>query len=133
MQDLARTSRRGQQVQVIGWLPVRPAVSIRMAVMPEESSMPTDSPEAPDFAKGVIWAWHHIRQNWEALMRLPVVIALVAVGVAAYFSGASRSSEELSVKNERIAFLNDQIAAYKDRLQGASPDQAAKQFAILQN
>jgi len=45
----------------------------------------------------------------------------------------SRDSEQIGVKDERIGFLNDQLAAYKDRLQGATPDQAAKQIALLQD
>ena len=98
-----------------------------------QNSESSNSPEPPEIAKNLIWGWHHIQENWEALTRLPVFIAMVAVGVASYFYGASRSGEEISVKNERIAFLNDQIAAYKDRPQGATPDQAAKQIATLQN
>jgi hypothetical protein len=66
-------------------------------------------------------------------MKPPVLLAYVLIGLAAYYLGVSRSSEEIGVKNERISFLNDQISAYKDRLQGATPDQAAKQIAELQN
>jgi hypothetical protein len=58
---------------------------------------------------------------------------LVLVGLLFYRYGLSQSSEEVSVKSERIAFLNDQITAYKDRLQGATPDQAARQLNILQS
>lgn len=65
-------------------------------------------------------------------MKPPVLLAYLIFFVGAYYFGSSRSSEEINVKNERIAFLNDQLAAYKDRLQGATPDQAAKQITGLQ-
>lgn len=65
-------------------------------------------------------------------MRPPVLLAYVLIAVGAYYFGSSRNSEQIAVKDERIHFLNDQIAAYKDRLQGATPDQAAKQIALLQ-
>jgi hypothetical protein len=80
---------------------------------------------------------------------LAVVVVAVAVG---YFFGKglagqelslagqelslagqelSLAGQELSVANERISFLADQVAAYKDRLQGATPDQAAKELSTL--
>jgi hypothetical protein len=91
-----------------------------------------DTPEPPQWAKSVVWLWHYSQKHREALMRPPVLLAFVIIGVSAYFYGASKNSEQLGIKDERINFLNDQLAAYKDRLQGATPDQAAKQMAILQ-
>jgi hypothetical protein len=65
-------------------------------------------------------------------MKLPVFILVAVVASAAFFYGASRSADKMEVMNERLTFANEQLAAYKDRLQGATPDQAAKQIATLQ-
>jgi hypothetical protein len=62
-----------------------------------------------------------------------VILGFVIVALAAYFYGASKSDEQIGIKNERINFLNDQLTAYKDRLQGATPDQAAQQIALLRD
>jgi hypothetical protein len=112
-----------------------------------------EAPEAPDQIKWVHWAYHHLRTNWEALVKPPVLIVIAATAVGAYYFGTSQSAENakvlqdfinskddiikskdgiISLKDERIGFLNDQISAYKDRLQGATPDQAAKQITQLQ-
>jgi hypothetical protein len=99
----------------------------------EDKVTGTPEPPVPEWVQYIVWAWHHSGQNREALMKPPVLVAYVVIAFCAYWFGSSRSSEELSVKNERIAFLNEQIAAYKDRLQGASPDQAAKQLVTLQS
>ncbi len=65
-------------------------------------------------------------------MKPPVLLAYLLIGLGAFYFGSSRKDEEISIKNERINFLDDQIAAYKDRLQGATPDEAAKRIAALQ-
>jgi hypothetical protein len=90
-------------------------------------------PETPPLVKYVTWAWHHIRENGEVLFKPPVVIALVIIGWVAFSYGSGRKEEELNVRNERIAFLTDQLAAYRDRLQGATPDQAAKEITALRH
>lgn len=92
-----------------------------------------EPPEAPDWIKTVHWVQHHLRTNWEALVKPPVLIVICLMAVAAYEFGASRESDMMDVKNERISFLNDQLGAYKDRLNGATPDEAAKQFTSLQS
>jgi hypothetical protein len=99
----------------------------------EDKPSVIEEPPPPEWVQSARWVSHHIKQNWEALTKPPVVISLMLVGLLGYRYGSSQSSEEISVKTERIAFLNDQIAAYKDRLQGATPDQAAKQLNTLQS
>jgi hypothetical protein len=91
-----------------------------------------EPPDPPEWAKGIVWLWHHSQKHREALMKPPVLLAFAFIAAGAYLYGASRNSEQLAVKDERINFLNDQLAAYKDRLQGATPDQAAKQMVALQ-
>ena len=98
-----------------------------------EQSKQVEPPEAPEGIKLVRWAVHHVRENAEVLIKGPVIVAVLLVAGAAYYFGKSVSSEEISVQKERISFLGDQVSAYKDRLQGATPDQAAKQIASLQN
>ena len=98
--------------------------------MPDSQGTP-ETPEAPDQVKTLLWLWHHTREHREALMKPPVLVAYIVLACAAYWFGASRNSEEIAVKNERLTFANEQLAAYKDRLQGASPDQAAKEIASL--
>jgi hypothetical protein len=76
--------------------------------------------------------WHVI---WEAKGLFGTAALLLVAGTAfiTWRAVASLDNEEIAVKAERIAFLNDQITAYKDRLQGATPDQAAKRIADLEN
>jgi hypothetical protein len=95
-------------------------------------SGPSESPEVPEIFKHILWVWHHSQRHREALMKPPVLMAYLVIALAAFWFGSSRKDEEISIKNERISFLNDQLGAYKDRLQGATPDQAAKQLVILQ-
>jgi hypothetical protein len=89
-------------------------------------------PEVPEMFKPAVWAWHHSRANRELLMRGPVLALAVASLFLGYWFGSSRESELLKIKDERNTFLVDQIAAYKDRLQGATPDEAAKKFSDLE-
>jgi len=65
-------------------------------------------------------------------MRAPVIVVLVAVAGAAYFAGRATRNDQHELDQQRISFLQDQITAYKDRLQGATPDQAAKRFSTLE-
>ena len=96
-------------------------------------SKPPEAPEAPDWAKSALWLWHHSQQHREALLKPPVLLAFAIIAAIFYYFGSSRNGEQLDIKNERIGFLNDQVNAYKDRLQGATPDQAAKQIVTLQD
>jgi hypothetical protein len=91
-----------------------------------------EEPPTPGWVNDARWYWYQVQQNWKALAKLPVAISLILVAFLAYQFGKSQSVEEISVKAERIAFLNEQISAYKDRLQGATPDQAAKELSTLQ-
>jgi hypothetical protein len=96
------------------------------------SNQQVQPPEAPDSLQTLLWLWHHTQQHWEALVKPPVLLAYILIAAVAFYFGTSRSSEEINIKNERIGFLNDQLTAYRDRLQGATPDQAAKQISSLQ-
>ena len=100
-----------------------------------EQSEPSDhpSPEAPDWLKSILWALHHIRTNLDALMKAPVLVALVAVAVVGFIGGRADRTEQHDIDQQRISFLQDQITAYRDRLRGATPDEAAKRFSTLEN
>jgi hypothetical protein len=99
----------------------------------EGSGIPAPAaPEAPEAAKWIQWGWHHLAKHREAFMKPPIWAALVIVAAVAYSLGSRSENERLGVKDERIKFLNDQIAAYKDRLKGATPDEAAKKFSDLE-
>ena len=90
-------------------------------------------PEAPEALKWIPYGWHHAKTNWESLVKPAVLAVLLLVGFFAYRVGLDKHGEMIEIKDERIKQLNEQIAAYKDRLQGATPDEAAKQMARLQN
>ena len=103
-----------------------------MAEATPPSGEVSESPETPEIFKHILWVWHHSQRHRKALMKPPVLMAYLVIALAAFWLGSSRKAEEINIKNERISFLNDQLAAYKDRLQGATPDQAAKQLVALQ-
>jgi hypothetical protein len=55
------------------------------------------------------------------------------IGVAAtYFIISARYDERLSTAEDRVKLAHEHVAAYKDKLQGASPDEAASQIKSLQ-
>jgi hypothetical protein len=98
-----------------------------------------DAPEMPAVIKQAAWLWHHTQANRELFMKAPVLAFAVIALTVGYWFGSSRDNEELRAKdetlntrNERISFLDDQLTAYKDRLQGATPDEAAKRFSTLE-
>jgi hypothetical protein len=97
-----------------------------MAEQPELPGLP-DAPETPEWVK--IMRWLHAHR--EALMRPQVILVVLIALAAGYWFGSSRSAEQLAVRDDRISFLNDQISAYRGRLQGATPDQAAKEIREL--
>jgi hypothetical protein len=81
-----------------------------------------------------VHAWQaHIKDNWKAFIKPPILATVIIIAGLAYNFGVSRGSEVNGIKDERITFLNDQLTAYKDRLQGASPDEAAKQVSELRS
>ncbi len=111
-----------------------------------EENTPTDSieiekgPEIPELLKPVVWAWHHSRRNRELLLKAPVLAFAGIALLVGYWLGSSKESgelklrdETLNTRNERISFLSDQLTAYKDRLKGATPDEAAKEIAELRS
>jgi hypothetical protein len=88
-------------------------------------------PEPPPFVQLAQWAWHHLRLNKDAFLKGPVLVALAIAGLIGWWFGNGHNEEELRIAEQRISFLGDQVAAYKERLQGATPDQAAKEIAAL--
>jgi hypothetical protein len=88
-------------------------------------------PEAPEGAKWLQWCAYHWRINREAFLKPPVVMALVVALCLGFWLGEKRSGEQLDIAGQRTSFLSDELSAYKDRLQGASPDQAGKELFAL--
>lgn len=108
-----------------------------------QGTEPPEKPEAPEQIKNLRWLYHHLQANWEVLVKPPVILTLLLFaaggGWLGYWSGTKQSTQQeaavagrLDIANDRITFLQDQLAAYKDRLQGATPDQAARQVTVLQ-
>jgi hypothetical protein len=90
-------------------------------------------PEAPEAAKWAAFIHHHLNANREVFMKPPVWAAILIAGGLAYYFGSHNQQELLAVKEERNSFLTDQLNAYKERLRGATPDQAAQQISLLEN
>jgi hypothetical protein len=88
-------------------------------------------PSPPPWAQTIFWIWDYVQREWQALVKLPVVVIASLAASGAYYWGSSRNAEKIEVMSERLTFANEQLAAYKDRLQGATPDEAAKQIAAL--
>ena len=101
-----------------------------MADQPQLPDLP-GPPEAPEWGKAIRWLHHHYLANKEVLLKPPVLFAGVVIAVLAYWAGSNHAAEQIGVKDERISFLTDELTAYKDRLEGASPDEAAKQISTL--
>jgi len=93
---------------------------------------PPGAPEPPELLKAALWVWHHARANWYALVKAPVLAALMIVAVLGFLGGRVNRAEQHDIDQQHISFLQDQIGAYKDRLQGATPDEAAKRFSTLE-
>jgi hypothetical protein len=96
--------------------------------MSDESAGP---PEAPEAWKWVASLHHHFQANREYFMKPAVWAALLLSAGLGYVISGHEYGERLQTAKERGDFLNEQLSAYKDRLQGASPDQAAKQLTDL--
>lgn len=100
--------------------------------MPTEPELP-GIPDAPDTVKAIRWLSHHFQANWDTFRKVPVIVALAICFVGGILFGKHQGGESLDVAAQRIAFLSEQVAAYKDRLQGATPDQAAKELYSLRS
>jgi hypothetical protein len=105
----------------------------------DRSESEANEPEAPESIRHLRWATYTIRKYRADLVRPPVLAAVgifLAVGVYAGTlwnrSELSGVGSELSVANGTIGLLTTQITAYKDKLNGKSPDEAAKQIADLE-
>ena len=66
-------------------------------------------------------------------MRPPVIAIIIAAAVIGYCVGVWIGNERHDLDRDRLQFANDQITAYRDRLQGATPDEAAKRFSTLES
>jgi len=101
----------------------------RTAIMPPMETLPTGAPQQ---VRNMKWLLESTQRHRYSLTRPPVLAAYVLLALAAYSRGRFDTAALPAVKNERIAFQADQLAAYRERLNGATPDQAAKMMAELQ-
>jgi hypothetical protein len=91
-------------------------------------------PETPESAKWAAWILHHFRQERDTMKGAPVFfLAVAAIGILlGYLVSAARFEDRTTTAEQRVQLANEQVTAYKEKLQGASPDQAAKQIEGLQ-
>jgi hypothetical protein len=91
----------------------------------------TNEPTPPEWFRNMSWAWLRVRENWRRLGH-PMSLALAAcVGTGSYYLTSSLQQSLINLKDERISFLSDQVDAYKDRLKGQTPDEAARTIQDL--
>jgi hypothetical protein len=62
-----------------------------------------------------------------------LLIALLVVVIMGVYIGRMSRNDQPEIDQQRISFLQDQITAYQDRLHGATPDEAAKQFSTRES
>jgi hypothetical protein len=74
----------------------------------------------------------HFREHGAVLMRPPILATLIIVAGLGYWLGYSKRSDITDVLKEKSDFQTSVIEAYKDRLQVATPDEAAKRFSTLE-
>ena len=76
-----------------------------------------------------------ILQEWAVISAAPVSFfgTLFLLGLAVWGVIAFSYSNTLSSKNATIELLNGRLAAYQDKLKGASPEQAAGELATLRS
>ena len=98
-----------------------------------------DDSEAPDAIKTATWLAKNFRRYWRILITPPVAITIALAIFGSYKVGTSIENDRIIARNDlvntkqaQIDFLASEIGAYRDRLQGASPDQAAKRVADLE-
>jgi hypothetical protein len=92
-----------------------------------------EAPETPGWVQTIHWLQHQISINWHILKRPPILALFFITAGFAYFFGITRESEIVRIQQERISLLAQELSEYKDRLQGATPDQAAKEISDLRN
>lgn len=75
-----------------------------------------------------------LQSQWSMIAEapLPFIVGWLIFGGVAWAMARHQFSERLATAEERIRFKDDQIAAYKDKLQGATPDEAAGRIAALE-
>lgn len=74
------------------------------------------------------------KENWAVISQAPWVFVTEAalVGAIAFMFGRFFRGEKIANLESRIALKDDRISEYERKLDGASPDEAAQQFAALE-
>jgi hypothetical protein len=98
----------------------------------QKASGEVEPPDAPEWLKSILWICHHARVHWDTLVKPPVIVVILVVAALGFLGGRMSRTDQHDIDQQRISFLQDQITAYKDRLQGATPDEAAKKFSTLE-
>lgn len=72
------------------------------------------------------WCFKHLKTEWRVIRKAPVAVGILHLaGVAAGIGGS------YLLLTERLAIMSARVEQYKDKLDGASPEQAAKQIIQL--
>jgi hypothetical protein len=79
------------------------------------------------------WILDRIRENLRVIKEAPeaVVFLTLAVGALLYFSIDKLYNERFATMTNRIAFLDDRLRDYRERLSGATPEDAERKIASL--
>jgi hypothetical protein len=99
----------------------------------DQSESDTQEPEAPEPVRNLRWAIFNVRKYKAELLKCPVLGACISALVLGFYAGRVWDGRELSIAGDNIRFLTNEVSSYKDKLNGASPEQAAKQIAALQS
>ena len=75
-----------------------------------------------------------IRDNWAAIQRAPwaFLAVVVTTGVIEWFALNLLKREQIAALEARLSLRDDEIADYKRKLSGATPDEAAARIEALE-
>ena len=81
----------------------------------------------------VAWFLDRCRENFRVVREAPEAFAIMAIVIAVivYFAIDKLHAERFAELGERVAFLNDQVNDYRNRLHGATPEDAQKEIQSL--
>jgi hypothetical protein len=78
--------------------------------------------------------WEKLRTEWEVIRGAPwsFISVVGVIGAAIWFFLATVNQGTISAKDATIQTLSTQVAAYKDKLNGATPDEAKAMIDSLE-
>src|ERR1700676_5244749 len=93
----------------------------------------TETPEPLQLRKWIWWILHKFSQEGTVIKGAPILLAMAVLGGAAcgYILATAQFGDRLATADDRLKLATEQVGAYKDKLEGANPDQAAEGLAAL--